>query len=88
MRARFVSRFEWQGMDIYCYDDLDTGEVVYLNGGRNGSEVRRYTPVRYCVSQGRAVDVPMRKNLFDYIKKNYLKPVDPYKGKKPYDHWA
>jgi hypothetical protein len=69
MRARFVSRFEWAGKDVYCYDDLDTGEVVYLDGGRYGRELRRYMPIEYTATRGRAIDFVPRSKLAAILSK-------------------
>lgn len=85
MRARFISRFDWAGKDVYCYDDLDTGEVVYLDGGRNGKELRRYRPIEYTAPRGRAVDVPPRQDVFQFIRKSYK----PKEGTRmDHIHWA
>lgn len=87
MRARFLSRFEWAGKDVYCYDDLDTREVVYLEGGRDGEEIRRFTPVNYSFVQGRAIDMPPREDIFEFIKKSYSKK-NTWKTGMGHIHWA
>lgn len=87
MRARFLSRFEWQGKDVYCYDDIDTGEVVYLEGGRGGAELRRFAPMDYPPARGRAIDVPPRQDVFDFVLKSYS-VKKPYKDNTAHTHWA
>jgi hypothetical protein len=87
MRARFLSRFEWAGKDVYSYDDLDTGEVVYLEGGRSGEELKRFTPIDYPPIHDRAIDIMPQKDIFQFILQSY-NTKDPYRDYRSHDHWA
>jgi hypothetical protein len=73
MRAKFLSHFDWQGKDVYSYLDLDTKDIVWLLGGRNGEELRRFPYVDRKPETGRAIDIPPKVDVFDYVIRNYLK---------------
>jgi hypothetical protein len=88
MRARFLSRFDWEGKDVYCYDDLDTGEVVYFNGGRHGEELKRFTPMDYSNIQGRTADVLPRADVFQFIRATYKPKKNPFSSGSAHIHWA
>ena len=87
MRAQFLSRFEHAGKDVYSYLDLDTQEIVWLEGGRSGPEIRRWRKMELTPPQGRAIDYPPRKETIRaLIDRYHNKPA----GYLPYqhDHWA
>lgn len=87
MRAQFLSRFEHAGKDVYSYLDLDTQEIVWLEGGRSGPEIRRWPKMELTAPRGRAIDyLPKSETIRDLIDKYHNKP----RGYLPYqhDHWA
>lgn len=79
MRAKFLSKFEYLGDQVFCYLDLDNNDIVWLKDGRQGEEIRRFPNIEYSPVRGRAIDIPPKSPLFDFLKK--------YSGiRKPYDH--
>jgi hypothetical protein len=87
MRLKFSSRFEWNGLDVYSYRDLDTNETVWLKGGRTGKVIARFPKLEYSRPFVRAVDLLPSKRLIDYLKKKCPTP-NVYKTGNAHDHWA
>jgi hypothetical protein len=74
MRAKFINKFMFCGVEVYVYLDLDTNDFVWLEGGRNGKEMRRIPePIGYVLPTGRAIDfmppAPLTKYLQEYHNK-------------------
>jgi hypothetical protein len=87
MRAQFLSRFEHAGKDVYSYLDLDTQEIVWLEAGRSGLEIKRWPKMILNTPKGRAIDYPPREDITKLINKYHNKSI-AYPTTPNHDHWA
>jgi hypothetical protein len=75
MKAKFFSTFDFMGVEVFCYLDLDNNDLVWLEGGRNGKEMRRIPePEITYKPQGRAVDIPPKYGPWKWVEKHYFMP--------------
>jgi len=77
LKAKFINKFMFLGVEVYNYLDLDTNDFVWLEGGRSGKEMRRIPePVSRLQQTGRAIDVP--SPIWGQIQNNYIRYLGPF----------